>query len=135
MNVFLDTNVLVSAFATRGLCADVLRLVLARHDLTISRQVVTEFRRVLKWKFHVPDSLTAEYVNFFQDAFIVPTPRPPHTHPVRDTDDAAILAAALRASCDVLVTGDPDLLDIATTVDGLRILSPRAFWELHRTGV
>ena len=32
MRVFLDTNVQVSAFATRGLCADVLRLVLAEHE-------------------------------------------------------------------------------------------------------
>ena len=134
MNVFLDTNVLVSAFATRGLCADVLQLVLARHELTISRQIITEFRRVLNRKFHVPDALAAEFIAFLQDAFIVPTPRPPYAHPVRDADDAAILAAALRARCDVLITGDPVLLDIATTVDGLRILSPRAFWELHRTG-
>lgn len=29
MRVFLDTNVLVSALATRGLCADVLRIVVA----------------------------------------------------------------------------------------------------------
>ena len=134
MNVFLDTNVLVSAFATRGLCADVLRLVLARHELIISPQVIMEFRRVLKRKFHVPDTLAAEFIAFLQDASVVPTPRPPFPHRVRDTDDAAILAAALRARCDVLVTGDPDLLDIAPSVDGLRILSPRAFWELHRTG-
>lgn len=32
MRVFLDTNVLVSAFATRGLSADVFRLVLAEHE-------------------------------------------------------------------------------------------------------
>ena len=36
MRVFLDTNVLVSAFATRGLCADVLRHVLADHQLAAS---------------------------------------------------------------------------------------------------
>ena len=31
MKVFLDTNVLASAAATRGLCADVLREVFASH--------------------------------------------------------------------------------------------------------
>ena len=33
VRVFLDTNVLVAAFATRGLCADVVRTVLAEHEL------------------------------------------------------------------------------------------------------
>jgi predicted nucleic acid-binding protein len=33
VRVFLDTNVLVSAFAARGLCADTLELVLLEHEL------------------------------------------------------------------------------------------------------
>ncbi len=33
MKVFLDTNVLVSAFTTRGLSADLFRLVVAEHEL------------------------------------------------------------------------------------------------------
>ncbi len=134
MNVFLDTNVLVSAFATRGLCADVFRLVLAQHDLLISRQVIAEFRRVLKRKFSVPDTLTEEFVAFLREARVVPSPRPPFPHAVRDADDAAVLAAAIHVRCDVLISGDPDLLDIAATVSELRILSPRQFWQLHRTG-
>jgi hypothetical protein len=33
VRVFFDTNVLVSAFLARGLCADLLRLVLTEHTL------------------------------------------------------------------------------------------------------
>ena len=33
MKVFLDTNVLIIAFATRGLCADLMRLLLTEHEL------------------------------------------------------------------------------------------------------
>jgi uncharacterized protein len=40
VRVFLDTNVLVSAFATRGLCADLLELVLLEHDLVLGRWVI-----------------------------------------------------------------------------------------------
>ena len=47
MKVFLDTNVLVSGFATRGLCADVIRLVLAEHELLTAEVVLDEVRRVL----------------------------------------------------------------------------------------
>jgi len=39
VKVFLDTNILVSGVATRGLCADVIRLVLAEHEL-ITGEVV-----------------------------------------------------------------------------------------------
>ncbi len=40
MRVFLDTNVLVSAVATRGLCADVLREVLLSHQLLVSADLL-----------------------------------------------------------------------------------------------
>jgi len=33
MRVFLDTNVLVAAYATHGLCEDVFRVILAEHEL------------------------------------------------------------------------------------------------------
>ena len=42
MRVFLDTNVLASAFGTRGLCADVLRLIMAEHELITGEVVVEE---------------------------------------------------------------------------------------------
>jgi len=37
VKVFLDTNVLVSALATRGLCADLLRKVLTEHELLVGK--------------------------------------------------------------------------------------------------
>ncbi len=42
MRVFLDTNVLVAAFATRGLCEDVLLTMLSEHDLIIGTHVLAE---------------------------------------------------------------------------------------------
>jgi len=46
MRVFLDTNVLVSGFATRGLSADVVRLLSAKHELLTGEVVLKETRRV-----------------------------------------------------------------------------------------
>ena len=40
MRVFLDTNMLVAAFATRGLCEDVLRTTLSEHELVIGTESV-----------------------------------------------------------------------------------------------
>ena len=42
MRVFFDTNVLVSAFLARGLCADLLRLVLSEHTLLCSEVVLDD---------------------------------------------------------------------------------------------
>jgi hypothetical protein len=46
VKVFLDTNVLASGFATRGLCADVIRPVLAEHVVTGS-VVLKELARII----------------------------------------------------------------------------------------
>jgi predicted nucleic-acid-binding protein len=62
MKVFLDTNVLASAAATRGLCADLLREVFASHELFISEQVVIELRRVLQLKFGVNQELVEDFI-------------------------------------------------------------------------
>ena len=51
---FLDTNVLASAAATRGLCADVLREVLTSYELVTFAQVLNELERVLRTKFGIP---------------------------------------------------------------------------------
>jgi hypothetical protein len=48
--VFLDTNVLVSAFASRGLCADLFELVLLEHDLVLGRNVLRELSKALRGK-------------------------------------------------------------------------------------
>ena len=56
MKVCLDSNVLVSAFATRGLSADVLRVVLAEHELLVPVVVLAEVERVLREKLQLPEA-------------------------------------------------------------------------------
>jgi predicted nucleic acid-binding protein len=54
MKVFLDTNVLAAGFATRGLCSDIIRTVLERHEFVSSLEILAELKRVLLKKFRVP---------------------------------------------------------------------------------
>ena len=131
MRVFLDTNVLVAAFATRGLCADVLREVLTRHELVVGVVVLTELERALTRRLRLPATTVREILEFLREYEVVPKPARPASLPVRDPADRWILATARTARADVLVTGDSDLLDIADQTP-LRILAPRAFWELAR---
>ena len=133
MRVCLDKNVLIAAFATRGLCADVLRAVLTEHDLVLGEVIVAEFRRVLKAKFKLPEDRISSALAVFSTVEIVPKPAEPSPLQVRDQADRWVLATALAGQADVLVTGDFDLLDVADQAP-LSILTPRAFWELLRSG-
>lgn len=132
MKVFLDTNVLVSGFATRGLCADVIRLILAEHELIIGDVVLREVERVLKQKIGLPTEHIQEILAFLETQTVQPKPKLPSPLQVRDEDDQWILASALAAKAEVLVTGDKDLLDVADKVGGLTITDPRGFWNLVR---
>jgi len=132
VRVFLDTNVLVAAFATRGLCADVLRVVLAEHELLISPTVVQELARALTEKIHVPEQTVRDINAFLRTSasFVDALPKASPVE-VRDPDDVVILGEALAGEADVLVTGDRDLLDLGE-IPALRLLDSRGFWQLVR---
>jgi uncharacterized protein len=128
MRVLLDTNVIVSAVTTRGLCADVFRAVLSNHQLVTCPQVLQEVRRILHDKFSVPGSLISEYLKLIQhDAILAEGKELPAVR-IKDVADLEIIAAAISGEADVLVTGDRELQNLSR-YRKLRLVSPRAFWE------
>jgi putative PIN family toxin of toxin-antitoxin system len=129
--VFFDTNVLVSAVATRGLCADIVNAALAEHQLVIGETVLVELRQVLRQKLRLPAALVDEMDAFLRQHAAVTRAAAKLEVRLRDANDQAILAEAVTGKADVLVTGDQDLLEIAAQAP-LKILSPRGFWELLR---
>jgi putative PIN family toxin of toxin-antitoxin system len=132
VRVFLDTNVLISAFATRGLCADVLHTVLAEHQLVLGETVLSELARVQRLKFGSPDDLVQETLAFLRREATVTSESTNTTLVLRDPTDLKIVGEALATDAEVLVTGDRDLLDAAAQAP-LPILSPRAFWDWLRS--
>jgi putative PIN family toxin of toxin-antitoxin system len=128
VRVLLDTNVIVSAVATRGLCADVFRAVMAAHELVICAKVLQEVRRILGMKFDVPEQLIAEYLELIGQDAIVAEPEDLPDLPIQDRDDVAIVGAAIAAGAQVLVTGDHELQSLKN-IGKVRIISPRTFWE------
>jgi putative PIN family toxin of toxin-antitoxin system len=131
VKVALDTNVLVSAFATRGLCADVFNLVLAEHELIVGPAVLSELRAVLRGKLMVPERVVDEVVALIHERAVVVGTAVSADVAIRDADDAAVLAEAMGGSAEVLVTGDRDLLVISQKLP-IRILTPRGFWDSLR---
>jgi putative PIN family toxin of toxin-antitoxin system len=133
VRVFLDTNVVVSAVATRGLCADLFRVVVAEHELVVGEVVLEELRRVLRANFRVPAERVTELEELLRGYETVDRPAQPEPVGVRDSADAWNLASARAAAVDVLITGDDDLLTLAERLP-FRVLSPRAFWNELRAG-
>jgi len=131
VRIFLDTNVLVSAYAARGICTDLVRHILAEHDLVAGEVNLEELRRVLREQFHAApervDAIEAE----LRAETVVPRPAEPPPVAVRDPDDQWVLASALGADVDMLVTGDQDLLAVANAV-AMPIVSPRGCWDRLR---
>ena len=132
MKVFLDTNVLVSAMATRGLCADVLREVLTSHQLVVSVPLFNELKRVLRQKLHIPGELIDDSIELLQRDADFATPSTLSDVQIRDKDDLMILSSALNGNADLLVTGDKELLDLRK-IEDMKIVSPRDFWKKMRT--
>ena len=131
MRVFLDTNVLVSAVATRGIFADVLSAVLAEHQLVLGEAVLVELKRVLETKMNVPRPTVLETEAFLRrEAVVISTARALEIE-LRDPDDLAVLAQALEGLSEVIVTGDRDLLDVDALIP-IDVLTPRQFWERLR---
>ena len=132
MRVFLDTNVLVSAFGTRGLCTDVFREVLSRHEMVISEALLEELKSVLKKKFSVPPSLIDEILVFLKTDTHFNKSKVLHDIPIKDMKDRVIISSALEAKAEIFVTGDKEILELKR-YKNLRFVSPRQFWnELTR---
>ncbi len=130
MRVFLDTNVLASAFGTRGLCADVLRLILGEHELVTGEVVIEELRRVLSRKFGVPADTVKEIERFLRSYHVEPKPRRLPDLELSEPCDLMVVGSALSARAEFVVTGDREMLALKKKPEGLRIVSPREFWNL-----
>ncbi len=129
MRVFVDSNVLIAALATRGICVDLLRLVLVDHQLLASKAVFRELRGVLIDRLGLPRARADQVIPFFRERAEVCEPRLPAVRTSAESDYDQILSAALEGQADVLVTADRALLATDHQAS-VRITDPRGFWEL-----
>ena len=131
MRVFLDTNVLVSAVATRGLCADVLREVLVSHQLVISSPLLNELANILHSKFGIPFNVITEFIEMLNQDVILSEQTESAVIDIQDQDDVIILSTALSGGAELFVTGDKEILALGK-IQHMEIVSPRKFWEILR---
>jgi len=131
VKTFFDTNVLLAAFATRGLCADLFAHMLLEHDLLVGEVVIRELRTRLRTKVKLPRKTIDEIEALLRDQVVVPTLTEHLSLGITDPDDEWIVGEASAGGADVLVTGDAALQKLGKRAP-LPITSPRGLWEMLR---
>jgi len=125
-----DTNVLVSAFVTEGLCARLLiRANRREFGLFVSPAIRKEFEKALEIKIGLSREEIREALLLLEETAKTADPakvRIRLSGVCRDEPDHAVLEAALACQAEFIVTGDCDLLELGE-FRGIRILTPREF--------
>ena len=131
MKAVFDTNVLIAAFLTEGICAKLLIRARRRDfDMILCDGILQEFKRVLKKKFAAsPHEMSEALLILSAAAQDILGQTDPIVPICRDSDDDLILACARDAVADYVVTGDEDLL-VLKDFEGISILNPREFERL-----
>lgn len=126
MKVVLDANVIIAAFATRGLCESIMEVCLSEYEILLCDDLLDEILRNLRLKIKLPVSIVNDIGGFFREHanFLNPAPLSPGV--CRDPDDIKILGLAVASKADYIVTGDKDLL-VLKKFQGITILNPRSF--------
>jgi uncharacterized protein len=138
-----DTNLLVSAFLSRndtgGVSNELLRFAQrGAVQLHLSPDIVAETlatllrsRRAQRRYAYTPSEALAFCEALSAAAAIVVNPPPTPGAVPRDPDDDKIIAAAVAAEADYLVSRDHDLLSLGS-YQGVKIIAPEEFLRVVR---
>lgn len=133
LRVVLDTNVLVSGLAypasIPGQIVGAWRQ--GALDVVLSRYILDEVARVLprlNHRLHWREADFADLLDILAFLADLVEPQPVPAGATRDATDLPVLGTLLAAQADYLITGDQDLLVLASKYT---ILTPAAFWKKH----
>ncbi len=133
LRVVLDTNVLVSGLAYPASVPGkivgawrqgALEVVLSRYILDELARVLPRLNHRLTWHGTELDDL----LDILAIEAELVAPRPPRRTTLRDVADLPVLGTLVAAKADYLITGDHDLLALASRFP---ILTPAEFWRVH----
>ena len=131
MKAVFDTNVLIAAFLTEGLCSGLLiRARKQAFNLVLCDDIIREFEGILKKKFKLTSTDISEISAIVSEAASeILHELGPIPNICRDPNDDMIIACAIDAAADYIVTGDEDLLILKRYKD-IIVINPRNFEAL-----
>ena len=135
----LDSVVLVSALLTPGgVASDVVRQARdGAFTCCLSDEILAETRRVLndtprlRQRYTYGEEDVQAFILSLRAAARLVTDVAPLTGIVRDPNDDMVIACAVAAAADYIVSRDEDLLSLGT-YEGITMITPEAFIALLR---
>ncbi|MFO7915378.1 MAG: putative toxin-antitoxin system toxin component, PIN family [Desulfatiglandaceae bacterium] len=129
MRLVLDSNVIIAAFAARGLCHALFEFCLEGHEIILCEEIIDEVKRNLRKKIKVPESLITEIESYLRESTLVEKPVPVENGIFEDESDLPVLGVGAASGSSYIITGDKALLSLKKYKD-IDIINPRSFWEI-----
>jgi putative PIN family toxin of toxin-antitoxin system len=131
MRVLIDTNVIFSAFAARGLAQAVFELCLERHTIIISESILSELAVHLEKKLKMPREKVRLITDYLRESCFLGEEASIEKSACRDKSDIHILGLTEKMRPDFIITGDMDFL-VLKRYRNTSIVTPRGFWEKEK---
>ena len=128
MRIVFDTNVLIAAFISHGVCSELLEHCIRCHKIVASKFILTEFSDKLIAKFNFSRYEVSKATQLLISRLMIVTQKELERNVCRDAKDDFILGTATEGRCKCIISGDKDLL-ILKKYKGIDIISPQDFWN------
>jgi putative PIN family toxin of toxin-antitoxin system len=127
LKVLVDSNIWVSGIVFGGAAEDCLVECLDKYNVCVTDTVIDEVLGTLKAKFSPSFRLLKLTRDVLSDLVVDESGE---YSKVRDKKDSHVILGALNSGCEIILTGDEDLLKINDPELKVLIINPAEFGEL-----
>jgi putative PIN family toxin of toxin-antitoxin system len=129
MRLVLNSNVIIAAFATQGICLSLLEHCLYAHNIFFSEDLLKEISIKLQTKIKVPKQLVREIISFLKNHATTVSPRQLEQNICRCPNVDNVISLAMTVKSDYVISGESDLMALKQH-KSVTVLSPRDFWKV-----
>ena len=126
-------QIIIAAFAARGLSETIMEVCLSEHEIVLGDDLFDEILRNIRHKIKLPPGVVDNIGAFLREHSTISIPVPLASDVCRDPDDVKVLGLAVASNADYIVTGDKDLL-VLKSFQEIPILNPRSFSDILHSG-
>ena len=130
MRIMVDTNILLSALVFNSAkMADLLEYVAEKHTLVLCSYVIEEAKTVITRKSPKYETVLDSFLSKMSFELAYTPAWHPNMPDIRDEKDKPVLASAIVADVDLLITSDKDFFTVE--IERPEIISPHCFLEKY----